>query len=95
MAGSADVAKGMKGIGSDDVMNIFDKVLEILGEDGERVIIRGFGTFTRKVRAGGERRNPATGDSVTVPPKSVLHFKAAKETVIVLEAPKKKAKAKK
>ena len=46
---------------------------------GEKVEIRGFGTFgirQRKARIG---RNPATGASVEVPEKRVAFFKPSKE----------------
>jgi len=46
---------------------------------GDRVELRGFGSFTtrqRKARAG---RNPRTGVTVTVPAKVVPHFKPGKE----------------
>jgi nucleoid DNA-binding protein len=47
-------------------------------EAGERVILRGFGTFKQVTRAARTARNPATGESVDVPAKDVLHFKASK-----------------
>jgi integration host factor subunit beta len=46
---------------------------------GDRVEIRGFGSFAvahRKPRIG---RNPETGERVEVPAKVVPHFKAGKE----------------
>jgi integration host factor subunit beta len=46
---------------------------------GERVELRGFGTFyvhTRNARTG---RNPMTGESVRVPVKKVAKFKVSKE----------------
>ena len=46
---------------------------------GEKVEIRGFGSFrtrTRKARIG---RNPKSGDSVDVPPKTVPFFKPSKQ----------------
>lgn len=48
---------------------------------GERVIIRDFGSFTRKDRRAKTARNPKTGEVVQVPAKKVLTFKAAKSTV--------------
>lgn len=46
---------------------------------GERIEIRGFGSFSvayRKARTG---RNPATGESVQVPAKRVVRWKMGKE----------------
>jgi len=48
---------------------------------GERVIIRDFGSFSRKGRKAKTARNPKTGEVVQVPAKNVLTFKAAKSTV--------------
>lgn len=46
---------------------------------GERVEVRGFGTFSVRHRRAGERRNPKTGEPVAVPAKQVPFFKVAKE----------------
>ena len=47
--------------------------------DGERVEIRGFGSFSLHYRAPRHGRNPKTGDQVTLAGKFVPHFKAGKE----------------
>ena len=46
---------------------------------GNRVEIRGFGSFTTKYRQGGQRRNPRTGESVYAPARYVVAFRAGKE----------------
>ena len=46
---------------------------------GDRVEIRGFGSFTVKRRAPRQARNPRTGDSVDVGEKHALLFKMGKE----------------
>ncbi len=46
---------------------------------GERVEIRGFGSFKVKEYEGYTGRNPKTGDSVTVKPKRLPFFRAGKE----------------
>ncbi|PCI44736.1 MAG: integration host factor subunit beta [Proteobacteria bacterium] len=46
---------------------------------GDRVELRGFGSFTVKKRAPRVGRNPKTGESVQVPAKVVPHFKPGKE----------------
>lgn len=45
---------------------------------GEKVELRGFGSF--RIRRRGERngRNPKTGDKVHVPPKKIPYFKPGK-----------------
>lgn len=46
---------------------------------GERIEIRGFGSFALNYRPPRQGRNPKTGEKVTVPAKYVPHFKAGKE----------------
>ncbi len=46
---------------------------------GERVEIRGFGSFKVKEYEGYTGRNPKTGESVSVEPKRLPFFRAGKE----------------
>ena len=46
---------------------------------GERVEVRGFGSFQLNYRAPRQGRNPMTGEKVQVPAKFVPHFKPGKE----------------
>lgn len=46
---------------------------------GQRIEIRGFGSFDLNERKSRVGRNPKTGESVTVPAKHVPHFKPGKE----------------
>ncbi|MCU7837127.1 MAG: integration host factor subunit beta [gamma proteobacterium symbiont of Taylorina sp.] len=46
---------------------------------GERIEIRGFGSFSLHYRPPRTGRNPKTGDAVTLAPKYVPHFKPGKE----------------
>lgn len=46
---------------------------------GERVEIRGFGSFGLNYKPPRQGRNPKTGAKVKVPAKYVPHFKAGKE----------------
>lgn len=47
--------------------------------NGERIEIRGFGSFSLHYRAPRTGRNPKTGDSVQLSGKYVPHFKPGKE----------------
>ncbi len=47
--------------------------------NGDRVELRGFGTFSVKERAARVGRNPRTGESVEVSPKRLPFFKSGKE----------------
>jgi len=47
--------------------------------DGDRIEIRGFGSFSLHFRPPRLGRNPKTGESVALPGKHVPHFKPGKE----------------
>ena len=46
---------------------------------GDRIEIRGFGSFSLHFRPPRIGRNPKTGDAVSLPGKHVPHFKPGKE----------------
>lgn len=57
-------------------------VLEAMAQalaDGQRIEIRGFGSFSLSARSPRVGRNPKSGETVHVPGKLVPHFKAGKE----------------
>lgn len=60
------------------VKMILDAMSEAL-EQGDRIEIRGFGSFSLNYRPPRTGRNPKTGEKVQVPEKYVPHFKAGKE----------------
>lgn len=58
------------------------EILDAIGialTQGNRVEIRGFGSFGLNYRPARTARNPKSGESVLVSPKHVPHFKAGKE----------------
>src|SRR5271156_3148621 len=57
---------------------MFDEMAEVL-ERGDRIEIRGFGTFAVKHRQARQGRNPRTGEMVAVDTKQVPFFRAGKE----------------
>ena len=57
---------------------ILDAMTDQLAQ-GERIEVRGFGSFSINVRPPRRGRNPKTGEQVMVPEKHVPHFKAGKE----------------
>ncbi|MBM4255320.1 MAG: integration host factor subunit beta [Deltaproteobacteria bacterium] len=57
---------------------VFDSMTEALAK-GERIEIRGFGSFMVKQREAREGRNPRTGALVSVAAKKVPLFKVGKE----------------
>ena len=46
---------------------------------GQRIEIRGFGTFSLNIRPARTGRNPRSGEKVIVPEKRVPHFKPGKD----------------
>jgi len=60
------------------VNTIFDSMRDAL-VDGDRIEIRGFGSFQVRQRASRTGRNPKTGDSVEISAKRVPFFKVGKE----------------
>ncbi len=60
------------------VNTIFDSMTQAL-KQGERIEIRGFGSFQVKVREAREGRNPKTGEPVQISAKRTPFFKVGKE----------------
>lgn len=60
------------------VATIFDEITATLAS-GDRVELRGFGTFTVRQREARTGRNPRTGEAVEVDAKQVPFFKCGKE----------------
>ncbi len=64
---------------ADEAVNtMLDAMTEALA-GGQRIEIRGFGSFALNYRPPRVGRNPKSGDRVQVPAKYVPHFKAGKE----------------
>ena len=60
------------------VETIFDAVIGAL-KSGDKIEIRGFGSFRTRQRNSRIGRNPKTGERVEVPAKKVPYFKPSKE----------------
>ncbi|TVQ70181.1 MAG: integration host factor subunit beta [Oceanospirillales bacterium] len=60
------------------VKTMLDHMTESLA-NGDRIEIRGFGSFSLHYRAPRIGRNPKTGESVSLDAKYVPHFKPGKE----------------
>ena len=59
------------------VNTIFDNITDALSK-GDKVELRGFGSFRVRQRNARRGRNPKTGSSVSVPEKRVPFFKVGK-----------------
>jgi integration host factor subunit beta len=60
------------------VESIFDSIVRSL-HAGDKIEIRGFGSFRTRQRKPRVGRNPKTGDRVEVPAKTIPFFKPSKE----------------
>ncbi len=76
------LAQRQKHLAPNDVELAVKSVLEQMSQSlstGERIEIRGFGSFSLHYRPPRMGRNPKTGESVALPGKHVPHFKPGKE----------------
>ena len=58
------------------------KIIDFMSENlyqGERVEIRGFGTFSLHTHQSRLARNPKTGDKIALERRNTVHFKPSKE----------------
>src|SRR5215813_9983897 len=57
---------------------VFESIIDSLNH-GEKIELRGFGSFRVRERGARRGRNPKTGDPVSIPAKRVPYFKPGKE----------------
>lgn len=75
------IARKQKHLAAKDVELAVKHVLELMSDslsNGERIEIRGFGSFSLHYRPPRIGRNPKTGDAVALAGKHVPHFKPGK-----------------
>ena len=68
------------------VNTVFESIITSLKE-GEKIELRGFGSFRLRERGSRTGRNPKTGEKVQVPPKRIPYFKPGKELKDIINAP--------
>lgn len=76
------LADKMRQVPSKDMESSIKEMLEQMAQTlqkGERIEIRGFGSFSLHYRAPRVGRNPKTGETVKLEGKYVPHFKPGKE----------------
>ena len=64
---------------SEEIVNLFFATMEKALVEGDRIEMRGFGSFTVKTYKGYTGRNPKTGDKIGVEPKRLPFFKTGKD----------------
>jgi integration host factor subunit beta len=76
------LARKQKHLPTKDVELAVKHLLDLMGDalaTGQRIEIRGFGSFSLHYRPPRMGRNPKTGDSVALAGKYVPHFKPGKD----------------
>ena len=76
------IAAKQKHLPAKDVELALKQILEVMSDalaQGERIEIRGFGSFSLHFRPPRQGRNPKTGEAVALTGKHVPHFKAGKD----------------
>ncbi len=68
---------GLKKKDADAAVNAFFEALEDTLVSGEKVQLFGFGNFSVEERAERKGRNPATGESITIPATKQIKFAPA------------------
>lgn len=69
------------GMSQTDLEKAYDAMVEVISETlgkGDSVQLTGFGTFKVSERKARKGRNPATGEEISIPARSVPQFKAGK-----------------
>ena len=74
VAASADIPKAVAGRALDAVIESITRALQ----EGESVVLVGFGTFAVKDRAARTGRNPQTGNPIEIAAAKIPGFKAGK-----------------
>lgn len=78
---------------SETIVNtMFDAMVQVLAR-GERIEIRGFGSFGVKQRRARQGRNPKTGALVEVEAKRIPFFRAGKDLRLEVNDAPKRARA--
>ena len=80
--------ESLQGYLKKDIGKAVDIIIETMAESldqGDRVEIRGFGSFSVRQRKARQTKNPKTGKIMDIPPRKTLHFamsKSIKEALI-------------
>ena len=78
----ADIISWQTGVSKKDTATIINLILENISSalmKGDKVELRGFGSFKVKTRRARLARNPRTGAAVQVPAKRVPYFKTSND----------------
>jgi len=87
------LAAKVEGMSFKDAELVIDTLFESMAgalAKGDRIEIRGFGSFEIRTRRPRSGRNPKTGTQVAVPEKKVPFFKVGKELRVRANKPEEK-----
>jgi DNA-binding protein HU-beta len=86
MAGKSELVDGVadkvEGLTKKQAAEAFDAIFDTISghlENGDRVAITGFGSFSVTERAARQGRNPATGETIQIPASKNVRFKPGKD----------------
>ena len=77
-----NLAKKLYKLNEKQVADCVNSLLDFMSDklcQGERIEIRGIGSFERRKHKARKSRNPKTGENLITPTKYSIHFKAGKE----------------
>ncbi len=77
-----DVISQKNNLPKTQTQQVVEDVLDQIGDAlsrGEKIDLRGFGTFSVRESAARQGRNPQTGDAIQIPARRVPGFKPGKE----------------
>ncbi|HEY7957218.1 MAG: HU family DNA-binding protein [Polyangia bacterium] len=77
-----DSISGKAGVPKAQVQQMVDDVFDLIADGlakGEKIDLRGFGTFSVRDSAARTGRNPQTGEPIAIPARRVPGFKPGKE----------------
>ena len=83
-----EITSNLDGFLKKDISQAVDIILDTMTEsldEGRRVEIRGFGSFSIRQRKARQTKNPKTGKVMDIPPRKTLHFtmsKSLKEALV-------------
>lgn len=78
----AEISKQLSHLPEKDVAEAINAIIEQMSDvlsRGERIEIRGFGSFSLHYRPPRKAHNPKTGEKLVTNPKYAVHFKPGKE----------------
>ena len=77
-----DAISSKSGVAKSQAQEIIESVFDLIGSalsQGEKIDLRGFGTFSVRDSKARTGRNPQTGAALQIPARRVPGFKAGKE----------------